>query len=120
DKTRESPLAGAKHVTASWMEQLHGSAEWQAKLHIQHDQLTDISFHSSLRGIASDLPEPFSKKAEDTAPLHFERKAVGTDRDDLRLEYGSLVNAKIERIRVDSGRYELRNGFVNLGSPHTF
>ena len=119
DKMRE-PLAGAKHVTPSWMEQLHGGAEWQAKLHIQHGQLTDMSFHSSLRGIASDLPEPFSKKAEDTAPLLFERKAVGTDRDNLRLEYGSLVNAKIERIRVDSGRYELRNGFVNLGSPHTF
>lgn len=116
DSIAESPWGDTRPAIQPWMRHLRGSTEWQAILRMRHNQVAEMSFHSSLRGIESELPEPFSKKAEDAAPLRFERKVVSADHDDLRLEYGRVVNARIERILGDSGRYEPRRGFINLGS----
>ena len=67
------------------------ATDWRATIHL-NNKLVDISAESTLRGLASDLPEPFSKAAADAAPLRLERKAVSPDRDRLVVTYGNADN----------------------------
>lgn len=100
--------------TKVWERHLQGSTDWRAAIHI-HDKLVDVSVESSLQGLASDLPAPFSKAATDIAPLRFERKATGLDKDVLNLNYAGLVTARINRSRDDAGNYHAERGIVNFG-----
>ena len=101
-----------------WTRHLRGSTDWRAVLHI-HNKLVNVSLESSLLGIASDLPEPFSKAATDPMPLRFERKAVDSRRDDLILRYGGLAAAQIKRSRDNAGNYHAERGMVSFGTTST-
>ena len=81
---------------------IHGGADWSAVFKI-HDNLTDMSIESSLQGIASDLPEPFSKRADDIVPLRLEKKSLSLRQDIFNGSYGNLVAAKIVRLQNDTG-----------------
>ena len=80
---------------------LHGSTDWSAVFKI-YDNLTDMSIESSLQGIASDLPEPFSKRADDIVPLRLEKKSLSLRKDIFNGSYGNLVAAKIVRLQNDT------------------
>lgn len=99
----------------SWMQYLSGSTDWRAVIQT-HNTLVDVSVDSSLQGITSNLPEPFSKATTDAIPLHFERKAVDLDRDILNLSYGGLLKAKIKRLRDNASNYRVDRGTVNFGT----
>ena len=99
----------------SWTRYLSGGTDWRAVVQI-HNKLVDVSVDSSLQGITSNLPEPFSKVATDVTPLHFERKAVSLDRDVLNLSYGGLVKAKVKRLRDNASNYQVERGIVSFGT----
>ena len=101
-------------AAALWTRYLSGSADWRAAIHI-HNKLVDVSVESSLQGIASNLPEPFSKAPADVVPLRFDRKAVNLDRDILDLSYGRLAKAKIKRLQDNANNYQVEQGGVNFG-----
>lgn len=117
DNLHESSEDRSLGASRLWMRHLRGSTDWRAVIDI-HNKLVDVSVESSLQGITSDLPEPFSKTATDVGPLRFERKTTGLDKDVLNLSYGGLVTAKIKRLQDDAGNYHAERGIVNFGMTH--
>ncbi|MDN5752601.1 MAG: TIGR02099 family protein [Nitrosospira sp.] len=114
DNLYEPSQGGALDAAPRWTRHLRGSTDWRALIHL-HDKLVDVSVESSLKGITSDLPEPFSKIATDVTPLRFERRAIDFDKDVLNLSYGGLVTAKIKRLQDNAGNYHAERGIVSFG-----
>lgn len=112
-----TPPSQSKTVgpSQSWTRYLSGGTDWRATIHVHNNKLVDLSVDSSLQGITSNLPEPFSKPATDVAPLHFERKA-DSDGDILNLSYGTVVKARIKRLRDNATNYRVDRGVVNFGT----
>ena len=98
DNLTQPPQGRTVGSAQLWTRYLSGGTDWRAAIHI-HNKLVDASIESSLQGVTSNLPEPFSKAAADVTPLRFERKAADLDRDVLNLSYGGLVKAKIKRLQ---------------------
>lgn len=109
------PPQGSARAAPLWRRHLRGDTDWLATVDIRNKS-ADVSIESSLVGITSDLPEPFSKAATDTARLRFERRAMDSNSDELSLSYGDLVMAKFERGRDDAGNYRVERGIVSFGS----
>ncbi|MEO8992602.1 MAG: YhdP family protein [Nitrosospira sp.] len=106
---------GPARAEPLWRRHLRGDTDWLATVDIRNNS-AEVSIESSLVGIISDLPEPFSKAATDTARLRFERRAADSDSDELSLSYGDLVTAKFARGRDDAGNYRVEKGIVNFGT----
>lgn len=105
---------GLGHRPHPWLQYLRGATDWRGAIQL-NSKWVDISVESTLRGIASDLPEPFFKAAADAAPIRFERKAMSSDSDRLTVSYGNAVTAKINRTRDSSGNYHAVTGEVTFG-----
>lgn len=105
-------------ATQTWTQHFRGSTDWQAVMNIRK-KLFNVSIESSMQGLVSVLPEPFSKAATDPLPLRFERKSIDSRRDDLILRYGGLVAAQIKRSRDSSGNYRVDRGIVSFGTTST-
>ena len=101
---------GAAHPLLSY---LHGGSEWEAAITLQK-KLTDVVITSNLSGLASDLPEPFTKGAGEAIPLRFEMKSVTAQQDMLSLQYGKLFGAKLFR-REEAGGWVIKRGLVSFG-----
>jgi len=95
---------------------LRGSTDWRAVFQIHDNNLTDVSIESSLQGITSDLPEPFSKMADDVIPLRFERKAIDLRQEMFNVSYGALVAAKILRSHDVARDHYVRRGILSFGT----
>jgi uncharacterized protein YhdP len=93
---------------------VHGSANWSADIRVQN-KLVDVMVDSDLQGIVSDLPAPLAKAANEHIPLHFEQKSISSSQDMLGLRYGSLVDARLARLRDAGGTWNVRRGRVALG-----
>ncbi|HEV7930677.1 MAG TPA: DUF3971 domain-containing protein, partial [Nitrosospira sp.] len=76
------------HASQSWLQYLRGGTDWRAAIHL-NNKIVEVSVESTLRGLTSDLPEPFAKTAADTAPLRFERTVISPERDRIIFSYGS-------------------------------
>ena len=109
---QERPTGGASQIRKKY---LRGSTDWRAVFQI-HDNLTDVSIESSLQGITSDLPEPFSKMADDVVPLRFERKAIDLRQEMFNVSYGALVAAKILRSHDVARDHYVRRGILSFGT----
>jgi uncharacterized protein (TIGR02099 family) len=114
NKMSELPQGSAR-AAPWWRRYLRGDTDWLATVDIRN-KLADISIESSLVGITSDLPEPFSKAVADTALLRFVRRAIDSNSDELSLSYGDLVMAKFERGQDDAGNYHVERGIVSFGT----
>lgn len=98
-----------------WLRYLHGSTDWRATIHMSN-KMVEVSVESTLRGITSDLPEPFAKTAMDITPLRIERIATNPESDRLTFSYGSVATAKIARTRDSKGAYHVDTGEITLGA----
>lgn len=94
---------------------LHGGSPWDLQVTVQ-DKQADVMFNSSLLGLVSDLPAPFSKRADEKIPLHFGQKILEGQQDELSFQYGALVNAQLSRYKDASG-WKVRRGTVGFGKP---
>lgn len=92
---------------------LHGGSPWDLRVTVQHKQ-ADVLFTSNLVGLTSDLPAPFSKRADEKIPLHFGQKVLGGQQDELSMQYGALLNAKLSRNK-DTDGWTVRRGTVEFG-----
>ena len=101
---------GASHPLLSY---LHGGSEWEAAITMQK-KLTEVTVTSNLLGLVSDLPEPFTKSADETIPLRFEMKSMTAQQDLLSLQYGKLLGAKLLR-REEGGGWVIKRGTINFG-----
>lgn len=87
----------------------------------------ELSFFSSLQGLALSLPAPLAKKAGESLPLRLETQLTRDDpravsshaqpqEDQLTLELGSLVRAKYLR-KVSGDETRILRGALAIGLP---
>ncbi len=96
------------------LRRLHGTADWVTEVKVK-GKLADVLVTSDLRGLASDLPQPFAKAAADRVPLRFEQKDLNPRQDEFRLRYGDVVSADLMRSAASQGSRAIRRGAVVLG-----
>jgi uncharacterized protein (TIGR02099 family) len=96
------------------LRRVHGVTDWSADIRVQN-KLVDVAVDSELLGIVSDLPLPLSKRASERIPLHFEQKGINLKQEMLGLRYGSLVDAKLARLRDANGEWNFRRGRIAFG-----
>ncbi|MDE2365468.1 MAG: TIGR02099 family protein [Betaproteobacteria bacterium] len=115
DNLDESAPGRITDSTQLWARYLRGGTAWRASVRMR-DKLANVSIESSLQGIASNFPEPFSKLAADIVPLRIERKAMDPERDEVLLSFGRRVTAKFKRVQTDADGYHTERGLVNFGA----
>jgi len=109
--------AGMTEVAPLLTRHLRGSTAWRASVRVGDDKLAKMAFESSLQGVASSFPEPFSKSSSDVVPLRLERIATGPGRDEVSMSYGGRATAKMSRVRTETGDYKTERGVVTFGAP---
>lgn len=87
-----------KTTEIAGMQFLSGAADWRSSLMVRGKQ-ADFVIESGMKGIASSLPAPFAKAANDVVPLHFERRVASGQQDQVGLSYGSVLNLTATRQR---------------------
>lgn len=100
-----------------WLQYLKGAAAWRGSV-VLRQTLADYVFDSDLQGLASTLPAPLAKGAEEALSTRFERRALGPDRDRLELKFGGAVALAVERQRRN-GVLTPTRGIVAFGVPAT-
>ena len=93
---------------------LHGSSDWESEITVLKKQIS-MQLTSNLAGLASDLPAPFAKRANEILPLRFEMNSMTTQQDWLSVQYGKLFSAKFLRWD-EGGERVVRRGTVNFGN----
>lgn len=77
-----------------------------------------IRVESDLRGLASELPAPFAKQAEEPRPLRVEADLDGAGAILARLRLGSNVRALLEYRLLDK-KYSMTRGVLRFGGAET-
>jgi uncharacterized protein (TIGR02099 family) len=106
DKAIEITAKGDAQVSAlgslldhPWHRHLSGAAAYTAAI-IVRDGRFRVNVDSPLRGVASDLPPPFAKRAPDTLRLHVEYVPFESGaRDSITATLGQLAVAEVLRRR---------------------
>jgi len=106
DKSIEIVAKGDAQVSAlgplfdhPWRRHLSGAAAYTAAVSVREGRLR-VGVDSSLRGVASDLPPPFAKRAPDALRLHLDYVPFeGGTRDTITVAIGRLVVLELLRRR---------------------
>ena len=97
---------------AGLADHISGTADWAGTISIFEKQL-DISINSNLVGMASRLPAPLNKAANDSILLKFDKKQPSATQDNLSLSLGNVLAAKLQRtgqpdhLKLDRGEIGL-------------
>lgn len=94
---------------------LSGAADWKAAIRLEK-KAANLTLESSLDGLGSSLPYPFSKRARDAVPLKIEKKMSGPGRDLVTASYGNLLSAVVQR-QETGGMMRVGRGAVSVGKP---
>ncbi len=94
------------------LSRLSGEANWNGKVAVTRETM-DVQFSSNLQGLRSDLPTPFNKRAADSIPLQFERKANGGGGEMLTVSYGTVAKLQLDR-RLAGG--SIARGVLHFGA----
>jgi len=93
---------------------LHGSSDWESEITVLNKKIS-LQLTSNLVGLASDLPAPFAKRANEIIPLRLELNSMTTQQDLLSMQYGKLFSAKFLR-GDEGGERVVKRGTVNFGN----
>lgn len=99
--------------SAAWTSHLSGAADWNGVVTVRKKNV-DLMLDSTLQGIASTLPAPFTKGAGEALPMRLERRFVSSTRDQLLVTLGDIVSARLIR-HADGKRTVIDRGMVRLG-----
>ncbi len=106
-------------ATLFWTKYIRGSTDWIAAVKIQNkagNKQANILIESSLQGIASYFPEPFSKIPADVVPLRLEKNITDLKQNSMKINYGKQIAARIVFSQDDSGNYHTKQGLIQVGS----
>ncbi len=113
--------AGELGLPARLARSLSGQTAYRLQLAIKEGGASEINLSSTLQGLGLDLPAPLRKEAEAQLPLRLQTSlAAGGGRDELRLELGSVLQARYLRDtsgatpRVLSGALALQDSLPPL------
>jgi len=96
---------------------LQGATDWHGVITLRN-KLADISIESSLRGMASDLPAPFAKKASEALPLRIERK-TSQSADGVQQEVLAVNTPIVSALLLRSGdakQTHFERGAISFGA----
>ena len=96
------------------LRRLHGAADWTAEVKVK-DKLADVLVTSDLRGLASELPQPFTKVAAERVQMRFEQKDINSRQDVFRFRYGEVISADLTRSATAQGGWEIKRGTIMIG-----
>lgn len=105
---RRAPEMGLLSRLGSFMS---GQTAYRLQLGIRGGA-TEIAVQSSLQGLGVELPAPLRKEAEATLPLVYQTLATGPQRDELRLDVGSLLHAQYVRDTSDAEAPRVLRGAI--------
>lgn len=94
---------------------LHGGSPWTAQVDVRDRQHIAVRIDSNLVGTSSTLPAPLAKRSGDAVPLHFEQTGIAEQQDQLLLQYGDLLTAKLLR-GMQGGERRITRGTVDFGN----
>ena len=97
------------------LRKLSGNPEWNVEIAVQNKK-SRVLLTSSLLGLQSDLPAPFSKSADISVPLRFEMKDLNAQQSSLSVQYGSLLNANMLRVKDKEGVWSIKRGNINFAN----
>ena len=116
-----------KQLTSPLLANLSGAATYRGEVRI-NKRNADLVIDSTLAGVASTFPEPFSKAAADLFPLHFEKELLpgsasapvrGSDspvRDRISVSLGNLLATQFIRRKQADG-FVVERGAIAVGRP---
>ncbi|MGA0031719.1 MAG: YhdP family protein [Burkholderiales bacterium] len=79
-----------------WVRHMRGSTDWRGTLVVRNKRV-NVTAESTLRGLAVNLPVPFTKTAAEELPLRVERRFTGPRQERISVSVGKLVNALLYR-----------------------
>lgn len=93
-------------------DRVSGSSDWYTDLTVQN-QMVEIAIRSNLLGMASNLPAPLSKSANERMLFHVEKKQQIAQQDTINISFGNLLGAKLLRTE-QNGNLKLERGEIGL------
>ena len=105
-----------KFFDSPLFDHLTGQTSWKGEVRVRK-QNTEFVIESSLQGLASTLPEPFSKSANVAWPLRLEKSALsgdGAGRDQIRLRLRNVGELLLIR-RPEGGELQVERGSAAIG-----
>lgn len=105
--------AGVKQALGPGLaDYLSGNADWASDITIQR-QLFEIAIRSSLVGMASNLPAPLGKTANESMALRIEKKQQTKQQDIISISLSNTVGAKLLRTE-QNGSLQVDRGEIGL------
>ena len=105
--------AGIKKVVANALtEALQGSTDWTGDITIKKP-LVDLNIRSNLAGMAIQMPAPLGKSVTQAIALTIDKKQSSPHDDNIEVNYGNVVSAKILRNDKD-GKLALDRGDIGV------
>lgn len=105
------------------LEKVSGSTHYLAQIGVKNRQ-TEFFLDSNLQGLASQLPAPLAKPANDAWPLHFEiMPEIGLESkeqmDRVSLSLGSMINAQYQRKKENepNATWSIVRGAIGVDAP---
>ncbi len=92
---------------------LTGTTDWRLTATVR-DRRHDYVIESNLLGVASSLPSPFAKTAQERVPVRFERRERTRGHDLLSFSYGDIAAGQLLLDKI--GKTGIRRGEIMLGS----
>ena len=96
---------------------LHGSTTWDANISIVK-KIPQIVLNSNLAGISSTLPVPLTKRSNEVWPLRIEKKNIADGQDQITVQLGKLLNARLMRTE-ENGISVIKRGLINFNAQTT-
>ncbi|HYG31616.1 MAG TPA: YhdP family protein, partial [Methylophilaceae bacterium] len=106
--------AGLREAFGSgFADRLSGTTDWVGDIHVRPQQV-DLSIRSSMVGMASGLPSPLAKAAEERMPVRIEKKQQSAQQDTISLNLGNIVGARLLRTARNGGELAIDRGEIGL------
>ena len=95
-----------------WLAQLTGTTEWRLAATLG-GRRREVVIDSNLLGMASSLPAPFSKAANERVALRVERRERTREQDLVTIGYGDVLSAQL--VVDKAGKSRISRGEIALG-----
>ncbi|TCV85393.1 YhdP family protein [Sulfurirhabdus autotrophica] len=102
-----------KYTTNPLAKYVNGTTDWRGLITMKNQQ-ADIVVESALKGLALDLPPPFTKAAASVVPLRVTKKITSAQEDLISLNYGKVLSAKL-MLKRDGDKASIDSGALTFG-----
>lgn len=103
----------------AYLDRVFGSTDWNGDINVSKNGV-DFSIRSSLVGMASSLPYPLNKAADESIPLKVEKKqSAGSLQENISVNYGNQLSARIVRNKNNGGEWQIERGNIAFNSAAT-